>query len=170
MTFPALPQTIEGLVSSERPRLVAIAERILRDRSAAEDVVQDVFASLARSGRLAAAGPGWLHAAAAHRAYNALRDERRRREREAKSERLARTTAVAAGSSDDPAIVAERAEDRRRVRAALARIGRNHAAILGLRYGGLRYAEIANALGIAITSVGTRLARAEAALVKEIQS
>lgn len=170
MTFPARTRALDGLVASERPRMVAIAERILGDRSAAEDVAQDVFAGLTRSGRLASIAPGWLHAAAAHRAYNALRAERRRRDREAACRRLAPAGMGAEAAADDPAILAERADERRRVRAALARIGPKHAAILALRYGGLRYAEIAASLDIGITSVGTRLARAEAALAKELHS
>ncbi len=61
------------------------------------------------------------------------------------------------------------AKKRAAVREALRRIGKQHAMILALRYGGLAYAEIAASLGIGIGSVGTRLVRAEAALGKELR-
>ena len=60
------------------------------------------------------------------------------------------------------------ADLRRRVRAALARIRRRHAVVLALRHSGLSYAEVADALGVRVTHVGTLLRRAEAALRKEI--
>ena len=53
--------------------------------------------------------------------------------------------------------------ERRQVRAALALLKRREASLLALRYGGASYREIAETLGIAPTSVGTLLRRAEAA-------
>jgi len=170
MAIPERTQTFEALVALERPRVVAIAQRILRDRSAAEDVAQDVFAAFARAyDRVADRAAGWLHAAAAHAAHNALRGERRRLDRERRDFRLSGGF-VEHDVASDPALLVERAEERARVRAALGRIGASHATVLALRYSGLTYAEIAAALGIGITSVGTRLARAEAALAKELHS
>jgi RNA polymerase sigma factor (sigma-70 family) len=71
--------------------------------------------------------------------------------------------------SVDPADVAEIAEQRQIVRTALARMPRKGAAVLALRYGGLSYAEVAQALGVNIGQIGTLLRRAEAALRREVE-
>jgi RNA polymerase sigma-70 factor (ECF subfamily) len=62
----------------------------------------------------------------------------------------------------------EEAERRREVRAALARLNPKQASVLVLRYSGLSYAEVAEALGVRVGQVGTLLRRAEAALKKEM--
>ena len=62
------------------------------------------------------------------------------------------------------------AVERRRVRAALARLPRKQAVALVLRHSGLSYAEVAAALDLSPTSVGTTVRRAEAALRKELNS
>ncbi len=169
-TSRARPSSFEALVSRERPKLVSIADRILRDRSAAEDVAQDALTSFAR--RYEADVPfasAWLRAAAAHGAFDALRRERRRFAREAHEHLLNGAVRADAAECADPAVHLERHEDRAAVREALRDIGKQHATILALRYSGLSYAEIAASLGIGIGSVGTRLVRAEAALGKELR-
>ncbi len=164
------PSSFEALVSRERPKLVSIAERILGDRSAAEDVAQDTLTSFARryepDVKFASA---WLRAAAAHAAFDVLRRERRRFARERRKHLLDCALRADAAKSADPAVHLERREERAAVREALRRIGKQHATILALRYGGLSYAEVAASLGIGIGSVGTRLVRAEAALGKELR-
>jgi DNA-directed RNA polymerase specialized sigma24 family protein len=55
------------------------------------------------------------------------------------------------------------------LRAALLRLKPNEAAILAMRYGGLSYREIADAVRIDVAQIGTRLARAERALKQEIE-
>jgi RNA polymerase sigma factor (sigma-70 family) len=59
-------------------------------------------------------------------------------------------------------------EDQSRVRAALARLPRKQAVALVLRHNGLSYAEVAAALDLSTTSVGTTVRRAELALRKEL--
>lgn len=68
----------------------------------------------------------------------------------------------------DPQDVAESNEDRRRVRAALARLPAKPAAVLVLRSSGLSYSEVAEALGVRTGQIGTLLKRAEEALRKEV--
>ncbi|MGH2492201.1 MAG: sigma-70 family RNA polymerase sigma factor, partial [Candidatus Limnocylindria bacterium] len=68
----------------------------------------------------------------------------------------------------DPAEAAETAETRSEVRAALARLPDRSAALLALRYSGLSYEEIAAALGLRQSSIGTLLRRAEDAFRKEV--
>jgi RNA polymerase sigma-70 factor (ECF subfamily) len=59
-------------------------------------------------------------------------------------------------------------EDRQRVRDALGRLPRRQAVALVLRHAGLSYAEVAAALDLSPTSVGTTVRRAESALRKEL--
>jgi RNA polymerase sigma factor (sigma-70 family) len=159
---PAMPPAFEALFRREYPRVVAIAQRIVRDADEAEDVAQDVFVSFYRK-HPADAGyaPAWLHSAAAHTALNAIRSRERRGRRE---------TLHANGIDRvvDPARQAEDAETRTEVRAALARLDERSASLLALRYSGLSYDEIAAALGLRRSSIGTFLSRAEAAFRKEV--
>jgi RNA polymerase sigma factor (sigma-70 family) len=155
--------SFDRLFTEEYARVVGIAQRVLADPVAAEDVAQEVFLDLHRRfgdepGPSAAA---WLRAAAVHTALNTIRTERRRAARENRE-------VPVPVSAEDPQIAAEVAERRRALRAALARIPKRHATVLVLRYGGLSYAEIASALGVGINSVGTRLRRAETCLRKEV--
>ncbi|MFP2905201.1 RNA polymerase sigma factor [Pyxidicoccus sp. 3LFB2] len=80
--FVSLPPLTQ-LYAEHRPRALAIARRIVGDTDDAEDVVQDVFARLARAapgfgGR--AAWSTWLHRVMVNSSINWLR-ARKRRER-----------------------------------------------------------------------------------------
>jgi RNA polymerase sigma-70 factor (ECF subfamily) len=123
----------------------------------AEDLAQETFTALYRQPpRLDGPGAlgGWLYRVAVNRSYNALRGNQRlqRRLRWEEPEQ-----------QSDPQDEYLRREERERVRAALARLPERTAKLLLLRYAGLAYAEIAAALQVAPTSVGTLLARAERA-------
>jgi RNA polymerase sigma factor (sigma-70 family) len=155
----------ERLFRDEYPRVVGIAHRVLADRQEAEDVAQEVFVDFHRLHRADApyAGP-WLHRAAANTALNVVRSRTRRVRREASYGALETPPSV------DPAAVAELTEQRLLVRAALARLPRKSATVLALRYGGLSYAEVAQALGVKIGQIGTLLRRAEAMLRREVEN
>ena len=159
---PALPPSFETLFRREYARVAAIAQRIVRDADEADDVAQDVFVSFYRK-HPADAGyaAAWLHAAAAHTALNAIRSRERRGRRETAHAREA-------DRAVDPLRAAEDVETRAEVRSALARMDERAASLLALRYGGLSYDEIAAALGLRKSSIGTLLSRAEDALRKEV--
>jgi len=159
---PAMPAAFEALFRREYARVVAIAQRIVRDTALAEDVAQDVFVSFYRK-HPADAGyaPAWLHAAAAHTALNAIRSRARRDRRETAHARDADVTV-------DPARSAERSETQAEVRTALSRIDERSATLLALRYSGLSYDEIAAAMGLRKSSIGTFLGRAEDAFRREV--
>lgn len=154
----------ERLFLQEYSKLVGIAYRVLGDRQAAEDVVQEVFLKFHRlHSPDAAYASGWLHAAAVHSALNRLRNDRRRLLRES-AHHLERQLAM----PENPETLVEQSELRRQVRAALARLPRKSAALLALRYSGLSYTELAAALRLKVGNIGTMLRRAEAALRKEV--
>lgn len=69
------------IFDSEAPRLVAIAERILRRRELAEEAVQDAFIQIWRKAAQYApdrgSARGWICAVVRNRALNMLRDGKR---------------------------------------------------------------------------------------------
>jgi RNA polymerase sigma factor (sigma-70 family) len=146
--------------------LVRLATLMLRSREAAEDVVQDVFASVqARSGRLVqpdAALP-YLRAAVLNRCRSALR-------RQALARRFGALRDVDFGlaqlSAEADVI---RAEERRQVLAALAKLPPRRREVLVLRYYvGLSEVEIARTLGISQGTVKSAAARGIAALARKL--
>lgn len=160
----AVRADLEAVFRAAYPRVVAVAARVLGSRDEAQDVAQEVFLSFARSTVPAGDAVGWLSVAAAHTALNHLRTGRRRVAREVTAH-LATPTPPAAPDAADTAAANE---ERRQVRAALARLPRKQAVALVLRHSGLSYAEVAAALDLSAGSVGTTVRRAEAALRKEL--
>ena len=153
---------LDEVFRRDYPLVVGVAARVLGSRDAAEDVAQDVFLSFSRSAVPTEEARGWLSVAAAHTALNLIRSGRRRASRE--------ESAAAADDhvAPDVAEAVVTLEERRRVRAALARLPHKQAVALVLRHSGLSYAEVAAALDLSPGSVGTTVRRAESALRKEL--
>jgi RNA polymerase sigma factor (sigma-70 family) len=147
------------------PDLYGLAYRLLGNRGAAEDTLQETFVRLSRADALLerpdAEVGAWLRRVCLNLGANRLRDERRARERLTRAGRLD----LAAAQSDlgAPASLLLRAEERAGVRRTLARLPARQRDCLLLRHSGYSYAEIADTLGVAIGSVGVLLARAEQA-------
>jgi RNA polymerase sigma factor (sigma-70 family) len=160
-TPPDVRDDLEEVFRGAYRRVVAVAARVLGSGDEAEDVAQEVFLRFGRSAVPAGEAVGWLCVAAAHTALNHLRTGRRRVSRE---EAAGAERAVAPDVAD--AVVVR--EERRRVRAALARLPRRQAVALVLRHSGLSYAEVAAALDLSPSSVGTTVRRAESALREEL--
>ncbi|GAA1509881.1 hypothetical protein GCM10009677_48440 [Sphaerisporangium rubeum] len=157
----AVRADLEQVFRTAYPRVVGVAARVLGSRDEAEDVAQEVFLTFGRSSVPAGEALGWLTVAAAHTALNHLRSGRRRASREEAAD-------PGDAVSPDVADTVMAREERRRVRAALARLPRKQAVALVLRHSGLSYAEVAAALDLSPGSVGTTVRRAESALRKEL--
>jgi RNA polymerase sigma factor (sigma-70 family) len=156
---------LEQVFRAAYPRVVAVAARVLGSRHEAEDIAQEVFLAFARSSVPAGEAAGWLSVAAAHTALNHLRSGRRRAAREEAADSAGvRADGVRPDVADDVVI----RDERRRVREALARLPRRQALALVLRHSGLSYGEVAAALDLSPSSVGTTVRRAETALREEM--
>jgi len=160
MDSGAVRADLEEVFCDTYPRVVAVAARVLGSRDQAEDVAQEVFLAFGRSSVPAAEAMRWLSVAAAHTALNHLRSGRRRSARE--------EAAVSDAAFPDVADAVVTSDEHRRVRAALARLPRRQAVALVLRHSGLSYAEVAAALDLSPSSVGTIVRRAESALRNEL--
>ena len=137
--------------------------RIVGTRPEAEDLAQETFLRLfrrrfseSREHNLRA----WLYRVATNLAYNSLRSTRRR---EGRQETATYQMSGSGGQDSDPASIALRNDERETVRCVLASLRPRQAQLLLLRHAGLSYREIAQVLNVASGSVGTLLARAEAA-------
>jgi len=147
-----------GVFLQHYSRIVTILIRLLGDRARAEEMANDAFWRLYRQPALQVDGNigGWLYRTATNLGIDALRASGRRRQYE-----------EAAGRASDGAKTGSPLEDLmreekcNRVRAVLSLIKPAQAQLLILRSSGLSYKELAEALNVKVTSVGTLLNRAE---------
>jgi RNA polymerase sigma-70 factor (ECF subfamily) len=136
-------------------RIYDVLFRLTGDPAQADDLAQETFIRLHRNPpREAGNVGGWLYRVAVNLGYNAMRDANRRAAYEQKA---------AAPAFADPETAAIQRDEQRRVRWILAELPPQQAHLLVLRYAGLAYKELAQALDVAPTSIGTLLARAERA-------
>lgn len=138
------------------PGLVRYCHRLTGDRDAAEDIAQE---SMLRLFSHDVSGPGvglraWLFKTATHLVRDRYRVEENRK-------RLLAAHPVRPTEPDSAERRLEREETRAAARAALDSLAPRDREILLMRYSGFSYREIADAIGVAATSVGTLLARAE---------
>lgn len=146
-------------------RLVLFLFRLVGDRARAEELANDAFWRLYRQDFQDGRDhnlQGWLFRTATCLGIDLLRAEARRK----RFESVGLQELVAHPAHSDPLAEVVKAEERSSVQATLARLKPASAQILLLRSSGLSYKEIAEALGVGVTSVGTLLARAEAEFEK----
>ncbi len=138
------------------PDLVRYCQRLTGDRDVAEDVAQESLVRLFDRGVEGAAHGirAWLFKTATHLVRDRYRVGRNRK-------RLLETHPVTPSEVESPEVSLERAERRRRARRALDLLAPRDRELLLMRYSGFSYKEIADAIGVASTSIGTLLARAE---------
>jgi RNA polymerase sigma-70 factor (ECF subfamily) len=149
----------EDLFTRHYPRVCGVLRRLVGQPDEAEDLALEAFFRLWRHQDDIEGNPeGWLYRVAANLGYNALRAGKRRENYEIQAE----SQAMQQRDEGDPPATFERSEQIARVRETLRRMAPRQAQILALRYAGLSYRELAEALGLAPGSIGTLLARAEA--------
>ena len=157
-------QDVERLFHLYHDPLVRYLTRRLGDRDWAEEVAQETFLRALRQERLTNER-AWLFAVAT----NLVRDEAR------KDARRRRHLALLAEQARDEAVEPEPTSLERAQEAAFARravdalVERDRLALL-MREEGLDYNEIAEALGLSPSSVGTTLARARRRLVEAYEA
>lgn len=152
---------LETVFLANYSRISRVIARLVRDRARAEELAVDVFLKWSLHPAAHGAGAvGWLYRTAVRCGLDELR-------REARRARLERLLAALRASPPTPADIHASSEEQRRVRAVLAALERRDAELLVLRSHGLSYAQLADALDIRPTSVGTLLARAERAFRTE---
>ena len=153
----------ESLFLAHYEAVYRLLFRILGCSQEAEDLAQETFLRFYRHsfppGREHHLRP-WLYRVATNLAYNALRDQRRRERRQ---EAATSRAEISGDQATDPSETLLRQDERESVRRVLASLPARQAELLLLRYAGLSYGELASALDVAPGSVGTLLARAEAA-------
>lgn len=140
--------------------LVRLVTPVTGEAAQAEEVAADALWKLHQHPELLAPGHrvgGWLYRTAVRLAI----DRRRSRQRQQKTvELLARQPRAA---REDPLTKLEQRERVAQVRRVLGRLRPAQARMLRLRHEGAPYREVAAAVGLQAGSVGTTLARAEAA-------
>lgn len=151
-------ERLEAIFRQYWEPLCRILYQILGDWDEAEDLALETMVQLHRrppadERNLA----GWLYRVATNLGLNALRSRKRRARYEGEVGR--ETLDIAAPA--DPASTAEHHLEQEWVQQALQSIRPRSAQILLLRYSGLSYKEIADALDLSAASVGTVLARSE---------
>jgi RNA polymerase sigma factor (sigma-70 family) len=147
------------------PSLFRYLHRLCGEQAEAADLAQETFTRLYERGEMPRDPRAWLVTVGA----NLLRDERRTS--------LRRRRLIAASLPDgvlgDPAPAPDdrllREERQRAVRRALEVLTERERRALLLRYEGFSYREVARALGVAESSVGTLLVRAKASFLSAFE-
>jgi RNA polymerase sigma-70 factor (ECF subfamily) len=159
MDARAFETEFRAAFAARYPEVFRVVDRYLGDASLAADITQETFVRLYRRGAMPDDLRAWLVSVA----LNQARDEQRRSARRIRL--LRRHTPEehmgdAAPSPEEDVLSAER---RLLVRRALATLPPRDRALLLLREEGYSYRELAVALEMLETSVGTLLARAKVA-------
>ena len=148
---------LDTLFREHYPRIARMVGRIVGDRARAEEIAVDVFIKWRRYP--AAHGDhaeGWLFRTAARQAL----DDWRRSERWS---RVARLLAAAWPATRTPEQLHAAEIERQQVRAVLSTLKRRDAELLLLWTEDVTYEQMASAIGVKPSSVGSLLRRAQAA-------
>lgn len=162
---------VERLFRSYHATLVRYLTRRLGDRDWAEEVAQETFVRALRQDTLTNER-AWLFTVA----NNLVRDDARRSARQRQHLTLLRDEQTAeaemneAADDDDDALTASRARETAFARKAVDALAERDRMALLLREEGLDYGEIAEALDLSVSSVGTTLSRARRRLVDAYES
>lgn len=163
------PDAFEELVRRTRRPAYRLARRITRNHEDADDVVQESFVKAYRAidrFTLGKAIAPWVLTIVARTALSSIRQSKRRAASaldEPGPDGSAPLADRVADPASDPAALTRRLE----VERAFATLSEEHRVVLALRVeGDLPYASIAEALGVPLGTVMSRLARAREALIE----
>jgi RNA polymerase sigma factor (sigma-70 family) len=137
-----------------------LLRRMVGDPAEAEDLALETFYRLHRQYARVAQDfnlAGWLYRVATNLGLQSIRGRKRREQYEL----AAGKGALDEAPEDRPAEIHAGEEERRLARRALARMNPRRSQLLILRYSGLPYKEIADALDLSPASIGPLLVRAE---------
>lgn len=153
---------LRAIFEREAPRMIGVAQRIVRRRALAEEVVQDSFVQIWR--RAASfdadrgAGRTWIYAIVRHRAISILRDEKRL-ELDADGDPAA---TVSEESSDD---IVTKLSDSSSLRRCLEHLEERARKLIVLTYvHGLSHTELAAREGVPLGTVKSWIRRGALAL------
>lgn len=135
--------------------------RVVRDAQVAEDMVQEIFLRIWRKPDSYVAQRGrfvsWLASVTRNRAVDEIRSRNRRFRYETSSPEEQQRE-FAAPESNDPALTAEMADQRRLIRAALSGLPAEQRQVIEMAYfGGLTQQEISDQLSQPLGTVKTRI-------------
>jgi RNA polymerase sigma-70 factor (ECF subfamily) len=152
------------------PALINLSAGICRDRHQAEEIVQEAFIKLWKNppeiGEIAYTS--WLRKVVTNLSINAL--NRTKRPQALPEYDTVATAPVSGRSESTPDQIAASADELSRVGGALERLDESKRAILMLRaQENLSYEAIAEHLGVPLGTVMSRLNRARAALLEELE-
>ena len=156
----SVSSTFEALFMEHWARVYRLLYRLVGDPAEAEDLALETFVRLYQRypprDREFNLG-GWLYRVATNLGLHAIRSWKRRERYEMDAGKYALEEAP----EDQPALILAQQEERRLVRLALSRMNERQSQLLVMRHSGLPYKEIAETLGLAPTSIGPLLVRAE---------
>ena len=166
-------EALNRLLAGARPRLMAVALRVMRNRDDAEDVVQESLLKVCRhltrfEGR--AAFTTWLHRIVINTSLDRLRRPEPRRDPAGGSEEGDRREERAPGVDEEtPERLYDQAEASVAVHGALARLSPVHQQVLSLReLDGESYQDIAALVRCPVGTVMSRLHHARRRLAVEL--
>ncbi len=158
-TEPA-PFDFEQCFQANYSRIARAVARIVGDPARAEEVAGEAFWKLWQNSHAHGENAmGWVYRTAIRLALNDLRGRQRRERYESLAD------APPAGPTPEEAHAAE--QEREQVRRVLAALEPRDAELLLLRHQGLSYEELAAAIDVKPSSIGTLIARAQRAFRKE---
>lgn len=144
------------LFDAHFPRLYRYLDRLSGEPDLAADIAQETFVKLYQRGSLPDAPEAWLISVA----LNLFRNVKSTRSRRSRLLTVARGERVHADPPRSPDAEVENQELSRRVRRAVGRLPERERRLLLLRAEGYSYRDIAAALELNESSIGTLLARA----------
>src|SRR3954447_21452538 len=138
-SVPAAVDRFDALFGHFYPGLYGLAFRVLGERMASEDIIQEAFLKLSDDAALQSRPDvevgAWLRTVCLNLAFNRIRGERRAR---ARLEQVGRLESGEA--SESPAALLLRLEDQAEVRRALVEVPERQRDCLLLRHSGYSYA------------------------------